>query len=213
MLPLLAACAGGGTVAPSPGPVTAADAEFEALYRERIEAAQTRFTEADVHFVTGMIGHHAQALVMSSLVPDRATDPQLRILARRIMNGQQDEIATMQQWLADRGQPVPEIEIRGVDLAVHGADHALHMPGMLTQDQLDELEASSGQEFDRRFLALMIQHHEGAVTMVEELFRTDGAGQDEAVFRLASDIQVDQRTEIARMQQMLDELSAAIDQP
>jgi uncharacterized protein (DUF305 family) len=162
-----------------------------------------RFTEADVRFITGMIGHHAQALVMAALVPTRGTSPSIQTLAARITNAQQDEIAMMQRWLREREQPVPTIDISGITLTVHGAD-AMHMPGMLTRDQLEELDRGQGSEFDRLFLTYMIQHHEGAVTMVHDLFQTDGAAQDEAVFKLASDIQVDQRTEIARMKQMLE---------
>lgn len=162
-----------------------------------------RFTEADVHFVSGMIGHHAQALVMARLAPSHGADPSVRTLTARIINAQNDEIALMERWLADRGQPVPEVQISGINLMVHGADHAMNMPGMLTQEQLQDLDAARGADFDRLFLTYMIQHHEGAVTMVHELFATDGAGQDEAVFKLASDIQVDQITEVARMKQML----------
>jgi uncharacterized protein (DUF305 family) len=165
------------------------------------------FTEADVRFMTGMIGHHAQAILMSELAPDRAADPSIRTLAARIVNAQRDEIATMEQWLRDRGQPVPEIHFNGISMMVHGPQYAAHMPGMLTEEQLRRLEAAHGSEFDRLFLEYMIQHHRGAVAMVRELFGTDGAARDEVVFRLASDIQVDQLTEIARMEQMLAELS------
>ncbi len=127
----------------------------------------------------------------------------------------------MQRWLADRGQPVPQVKIDGLKLTIemrapagddghdahmaHGADaaHEHHMPGMLTQDQLEELAGAFGSEFDRLFLTYMIGHHAGAVTMVDDLFSVDGAGQDGAVFKLASDVQVDQITEIERMTQML----------
>jgi uncharacterized protein (DUF305 family) len=165
------------------------------------------FTAADVHFMTGMIGHHAQALIMSALAPTHGASPQIQTLAARIINAQNDEIALMQAWLADRGQSVPEVEIEGTTLTVHGAEHATHMPGMLTEEQMRELDAARGPEFDRVFLTYMIQHHRGAVTMVHELFGTDGAAQDEAAFKLASAIQVDQLTEIARMELMLEERS------
>ena len=114
----------------------------------------------------------------------------------------------MQRWLRDRGQTVPEVEIDGTTLMVHGAEHAMHMPGMLTPAQMKELEGASGAAFDRLFLTYMIQHHRGAVTMVHDLFATDGAGQDEQVFKLASDVQVDQLTEIARMERMLAQTAA-----
>lgn len=210
LLALLAAagCSGttgnGADVTPEPA---ADNAEFEALYRARQDSAMMLYTEDDVHFMTGMIGHHGQALVMSALAPTNDAGPSIRILTSRIINAQKDEIALMQQWLRDRGQTVPEIEITGTTMMVHGPEYAMHMPGMLTAEQLRELEAALGSEFDRVFLTYMIQHHEGAVTMVHELFETDGAGLDEMVFKIASDIQADQTTEIARMKLMLEEMA------
>jgi uncharacterized protein (DUF305 family) len=211
---VMAACGGtagsGLETAPAPRPTPAEAAEIEALYRARADSARMRFTDADVHFVTGMIGHHAQALVMAGLAPTHGASPAIQTLAARIINAQKDEIGTMQEWLRDRGLPVPEIHIEGTHLMVHGVDdHHMHMPGMLTPEQLQELDAARGPEFDRLFLTYMIQHHRGAVTMVHDLFATDGAGQDELVFKLASDIQVDQTTEIARMELMLSELQAS----
>jgi uncharacterized protein (DUF305 family) len=197
----------------APVPSSGSTAELEALYRARTDSARMRFTPADVRFMTGMIGHHAQALVMASLAPTHGASAQVRTLAARIINAQQDEIAIMQQWLRDRRQAVPEVHIAGTELMVHGAEHALHMPGMLTPEQMRELDGARGQEFDRLFLTYMIQHHSGAVTMVHDLFRTQGAGQDEAVFKFASDVQVDQTTEIARMESMLAALPARRDTP
>ncbi len=180
------------------------DARLEALYWARQDRARSHYTSADVSFMTGMIAHHAQALVMSALAPSNGANPEVQTLAARIINAQNDEIATMQQWLRDRGEPVPEVHISGTTLMVHGADHDhSHMPGMLSDEQLAELEAARDTEFDRLFLTYMIQHHAGAITMVDTLFATDGAGQDEASFKLASDINVDQMTEIARMKRML----------
>lgn len=204
--------AGAEATDPRPDPGAASTARLEALYRARRDSARNRFTEADVRFMTGMIAHHAQALVMSRLAPTHGASPRIRTLAARIINAQEDEIASMQAWLRDRGQPVPEVEIEGTTLRIHGggaeaeheAGHVPHMPGMLTPEQMRELDEARGTEFDRRFLAYMIQHHQGAVTMVHDLFATDGAAQDEAAFKLASDIQVDQLTEIARMELMLE---------
>jgi uncharacterized protein (DUF305 family) len=193
---------------PSPSS-TAPASDFEALYRARKDSARTRFTPADVHFMTGMIGHHAQAITMSKLAPTHGASPAVQTLAARIINAQQDEIATMQRWLRERGQPVPELHVMGNEVMVHGAEHDMHMPGMLTPEQMRALDAARGIEFDRLFLSGMIQHHRGAVTMVHDLFATDGAGQDDAVFKFASDVQVDQNTEIARMEQMLAALPAA----
>jgi uncharacterized protein (DUF305 family) len=196
------------TAGPAPRPDATSAAELEAIYRARTDSARMRFTEADVRFMTDMIGHHAQALVMAALVPTHGASPEIRTLAARIINAQEDEIATMQQWLRDRNQPVPEVHVMGTTLMVHGADHARHMPGMLSAEQMQELDRARGGEFDRLFLTFMIQHHRGAVTMVHELFATDGAGQDEEVFKFASDVQVDQATEIARMELMLQSLAS-----
>ncbi|MEE9473189.1 MAG: DUF305 domain-containing protein [Acidimicrobiia bacterium] len=201
-----AACGGAARTGPqaAPQPADAATAELEAIYRARTDSALMRFTEADARFMTGMIAHHGQALVMAGLAPTHGASPPLLTLSARIINGQQDEIATMQRWLRDRGQPVPEIHIEGTTLLLHGVgDHAMHMPGMLVPDQMQDLDQARGPDFDRRFLTYMIQHHRGAVIMVHDLFSTDGAAQDGAVFKLASDIQVDQTTEIARMELML----------
>jgi uncharacterized protein (DUF305 family) len=168
-----------------------------------------RYTEADVRFMSDMIHHHAQALEMSAMAPTHGASPSVRILAERIINGQQDEIATMQRWLRDRGLPVPEIGPTGTGTMTHGPGHEHLMPGMLTQAQLRQLDNARGAEFDRLFLTFMIQHHRGAVTMVKELFGTQGAAQEEAVFKFASDANVDQSTEIARMERMLAALPAS----
>ncbi len=197
-----------------PGTPEPTIAELEALYRTRVDGARMRFIDADVQFMTGMIGHHAQALVMAAMAPTHGASPSVRTLAARIDNAQHDEIETMQRWLRDRAQPVPEVHIQGTTLMIHGSnghmDHAhMSMPGMLTQAQLDELDAARGGDFDRLFLTYMIQHHGGAIVMVEDLVATDGGAQGTETFKLASDIQVDQRTEIARMQRMLDALPSS----
>jgi uncharacterized protein (DUF305 family) len=166
-----------------------------------MDSARNRFEEADVRFMTGMIGHHAQAIVMSNLASTHGASPSILTLAGRIISAQKDEIVNMQRWLRDRGQPVPE---PGTSLAMPGhADHAQHMPGMLTPEQMQQLDQARGAEFDRLFLTLMIQHHRGAITMVNELFKAGGAGRDDSVFKIASDVNVDQITEIERMEQML----------
>lgn len=158
------------------------------------------YTEADVRFMSAMIGHHAQALVMAGMAPTHGASPAVQRLAERIVAGQQDEIASMQQWLRERGRPVPEGH------AGHGTHHGAHMPGMLTEGELRQLDGARGQEFDRLFLTYMIRHHRGAVTMVKELFASPGAAQDRTVFKFADDVGVDQTTEIARMERMLDAL-------
>lgn len=206
LAPLAGAACSQATAAGPQEPAPAAssrDAEFEAIFRARVDSARLRFTDADVSFMNAMIHHHAQALEVSRLAPTHGASRSIQTLAARIINAQQDEIATMQQWLRDRGQPVPEVHVMAGAVMVHGAAHPMDMPGLLTPEQIRELDAARGPAFDRLFLTLMIEHHRGAVTMVHELFATDGAGQDEDAFRLAADIQVDQVTEVARMEQML----------
>lgn len=223
VLPLWGACAGGAASGPAPAstaapglPASEAPAreassspeELEALYRARLDSARMNVHPADVDFMTGMIAHHAQALIMSAWAPTHGASPVLLRLTSRIINAQRDEIRTMQNWLRDRGQPVPTVDAGGrTDMPGMGMSGML-MPGMLTPEQLHNLDAARGADFDRLFLVYMIQHHQGAVTMVRDLFATDGAAQDDAVFKIASDIQVDQTTEIARMQRMLDALTA-----
>lgn len=253
---------------------------LEELYWSRINASKTNFTDADVEFMTDMIIHHAQAVIMSRIAPERDAGRAVQALAGRILNAQEDEIRTMQNWLRDRERPVPEIGIDGLIMTVemrppdrgrdihltesarqetaqtHG-DHSGHghvrdggqessaatghvtrdddahhhdmhdhdshgheshqeishhdmhhhdMPGMLTQEQLNRLGAAAGEEFDRLFLRYMIEHHEGAVFMVNSLLRSEGAAQDPETFQLASDIYADQVMEIRRMQLLLDRL-------
>jgi uncharacterized protein (DUF305 family) len=209
LLILVAACAGGqSSAAPAPAsPANLSPAEIESLYEARLDSARMHFTEADTRFMQGMIHHHAQAVEMGRLAPTNGAGQSVQTLAARIINSQRDEIAIMQRWLRDRGQMVPEVHITDDHVMVEGHGHEMHMPGMLAPEQLRELAAAHGSDFDRLFLTYMIQHHQGAVTMVHDLFGTDGALQDEAAFKIASDVQVDQKTEIARMQRMLDVMS------
>ena len=162
---------------------------------------------ADVRFMTDMIGHHAQALVMARWAPTHGASPSVRVLAERIIVGQNDEIGLMQRWLRDRGQPVPSVDAP-MDHAAHGTGHSAMMPGMLTPEQLARLDQARGPAFDWLFLNYMIQHHRGAVTMVDQLFGSQGAAQDEPIFKIASGVYADQTTEIERMQKMLDALPA-----
>ena len=169
--------------------------------RERYAA-----TKADVDFMSGMIHHHSQAIVMAKMAPTHGASPSVQTLASRIINAQTDEINLMSQWLRDHNQPVPEPSPMGVKMKMGGEEHVMLMPGMLTEEQMKQLEASRGTDFDKSFLTLMIQHHSGAVTMVKDLFAAYGAGLDETVCKLASDVNTDQTTEIARMQRMLFEI-------
>lgn len=245
--------------------------DLEDLYWSRIEDSRMSFVQADIDFMTDMISHHSQALIMSNLAPKNDASHAVQTLASRIHNAQQDEIATMQKWLRDRNRPVPKVHIDGLMLMVtmeeesegmghgmmdhdamdqeemehetmehegmdhetmghqsghngdeesesemesaghHMSDHSMNhhdMPGMLTQAQLEELAAATGREFDRKFLTFMIEHHLGAVFMVNELFEADGAANDNEIFDLASGIHAEQITEIDRMKLMLEEIEA-----
>jgi len=199
------ACAGAnrGGVRTSPRSATASQSDLAAMAKARADSARYPYTAADVHFMSGMIGHHAQAIVMAKWAPTHGAGSSVRTLCERIINAQQDEIATMQTWLRDRRQPVPEAVPGPMKMQMGGMEHEMLMPGMLTAEQMKQLDQARGQEFDRLFLTFMIQHHGGAVEMVKELFATNGAAQDELVFKFASDVNVDQTTEIARMQRML----------
>lgn len=187
------------TTPPRPSPSEQGDAA--AMARARADSARLPWTEADARFMTNMIGHHGQAIVMAKMAPTHTTTPSILTLAARIINAQEDEIGTMQRWLRDRNRPAPDAAAM-VEMAAMGHDHAM-MPGMLTPAQMRELDQARGTNFDRLFLTYMIQHHRGATAMVSELFGTHGAGQDETVFKFASDVNVDQETEIARMGRML----------
>lgn len=161
-------------------------------------------TPADVHFMTGMIHHHAQAVQIARWAASHGASAELQRLCERIVVGQNDEIELMQRWLRSKGAPVPEATPGPMQMTMGGMTHQMLMPGMLTPDEVSALNAARGPEFDRLFLVGMIKHHEGALTMVEELFGSAGAAQDETVFRFASDVFADQTTEIRVMQQMLE---------
>jgi uncharacterized protein (DUF305 family) len=160
--------------------------------------------QADVHFMTGMIPHHAQAVLISNWAESHGASRTVQTLAGRIIVSQKDEIALMQRWLEDNRQPVPAADATHMRMDMGGVVHDMLMPGMLTAEQLKQLDAARGTEFDRLFLTFMISHHQGAVRMVNELFDSYGAAQDETVFRFASDVWSDQNAEIDRMRQMLD---------
>ena len=166
---------------------------------EASDLSAVGFREADVKFMQGMIGHHSQALEMVELLPSRTSREDMKLLAQRILVSQEDEIQMMQDWLRARGQELP-------DPHAHHQHGATLMPGMLTQDEMAKLAAAKGAEFDRLFLEGMIKHHGGALTMVQELFASPGAGQESDIFAFASDVDADQRMEIDRMGLLLREL-------
>ena len=169
---------------------------------ELAEIGDTPFTDADVDFVQGMIHHHAQALRMTGLVPERSSGHGIPLLAERMNISQLSEIEMMQNWLKVRGKPAPTLHRQHGE--AHGAGDRM-MPGMLTDEQMGELEDAEGQEFDRLFLRFMIQHHRGAITMVRDLYAAGGGGEPE-VDSLARNVEADQQIEIARMEQLLAEL-------
>jgi uncharacterized protein (DUF305 family) len=158
---------------------------------------------ADVQFMQGMIMHHAQAVEMTALIESHTENKQLRTLGARMSSSQSDEIKFMKRWLTARGEPVSHAmpETHGM----HMPSHQMMMPGMLTAKEMDALKKAKGQEFDQLFLRGMIQHHNGALVMVKELFDTAGAGQDAELFNFASDVDSGQRAEIRVMQTMLGE--------
>lgn len=149
--------------------------------------------------MSGMIHHHAQAVLIAGWAPSHGASASLKALCERIVVGQNDEIALASRWLRTHELPVPEID--PAHMMMPGM-HGPMMPGMLSAEQLQQLDRARGPEFDRLFLSLMIQHHQGAITMVNELFAASG-GEEEVVYRFASDVFADQTTEIDRMQKML----------
>jgi len=160
------------------------------------DLSQVEYTGADIKFMQGMIGHHAQALEMVELLKTRTQSDDMKKLALRIELSQDDEIKMMQHWLQARGQQAPDRNA----MHVHGATL---MPGMLTPDEMKRLEDAKGAEFDRLFLEGMIKHHGGALTMVKDLLDTPGAAQESEVFAFVSDVEADQRMEIDRMGALL----------
>jgi uncharacterized protein (DUF305 family) len=241
------ACGGGSAPAPSsptPAPGDAprivqagapgeASRTFQGTSLEELEGSA--YTDADVAFMQGMIHHHAQALEMTALIPDRTTSTAIRQMGLRMEISQTDEIAIMERWLQDRGLEVPAWRrvgdtgamehgaghgatghgAAGHSAAGHGAtdhaamDHGSHgpgMPGMLSPEQLAQLEAARGVAFDRLFLELMIQHHRGALVMVRDLYNSPGAAQESVVYQFASEVDADQDIEIRRMLEILQTL-------
>jgi uncharacterized protein (DUF305 family) len=161
------------------------------------------FADADVDFMSGMIPHHAQAVIMAGWAPTHGARQDVAILCERIVVAQRDEIAMMREWLADRGLEVPDATSTRHKMKMDGAVHEMLMPGMLSDEEMAALDRARGPEFDRLFLEGMIKHHQGAIDMVDVLFKAYGAAQDETVFKFASDVYADQGIEIERMREML----------
>ena len=164
------------------------------------DLSKVQATPADVKFMQGMIGHHAQAVEMVALIAERSRSESMRLLGLRIAVSQTDEMALMREWLEARGQALP-------DPHAHHMHGATLMPGMLTPDEMQQLADARDAVFDRLFLEGMIKHHQGALTMVDELFASAGAAQDSEIHAFASDVDADQRMEIDRMGSMLQEIA------
>ena len=202
LLLALAACGGGDasegevrTVQPgAPGEATRVLTVEEAASLDHVT-----HTPADVRFMQGMIPHHAQALEMAALIPDRTGHEGLRLLGLRIEISQRDEIAWMTRWLERRGETAPMV---GAGHA-HGLGEGDLMPGMLSREEMAALADARGSGFDRLFLEGMIKHHQGALMMVAELFGSPGGGQETEIFRFAADVDADQDMEILRMRDLL----------
>ena len=158
-------------------------------------------SQAEAEFMRGMIMHHAQAVEMTALISSHTENKDLRSLGARISSSQSDEIRFMRRWLAARGEPV---SMSMPEMRNMGSHPMVLMPGMLTPEQMEALRNAKGADFDHLFLTGMIQHHNGALIMVKDLFDTAGAGQDAELFDFATDADNTQRAEIRIMQEMLD---------
>ena len=164
------------------------------------DSASRGYTTADVRFMSGMIYHHAQAVLIAGWAPSHGAGASVRTLCERIVASQTDEIALLSRWLATRHKDVPRPDPE--HMMMPGMDSTHMMPGMLSAEQLAQLDRARGPDFDQLFLRLMMQHHQGAIEMVNQLFAA-GAGEEEPVYKMASSVFADQTTEIERMQRML----------
>jgi len=195
-----AACA---SATPKATTTAAAAPAPAAVHQTPSAPGQLPYNAADVDFMSGMIPHHAQAVIMAGWAPTHGARQDVAILCERIVVGQRDEIAMMQQWLRDRGLEVPDATSTRHKMKMNGMTHEMLMPGMMSDEQMAALDQARGPEFDRLFLEGMIRHHQGAIDMVDTLFKSYGAAQDETVYKFASDVYADQGIEIDRMHDML----------
>ena len=169
----------------------------------RPDLVRQPYSAADVEFMTGMIPHHAQAVLIAGWAGSHGALPEVRTLCERMVVGQRDEIEFMRNWLRDRGQTVPDANATHHRMKMNGVEHDMLMPGMLSPAELAQLDKARNADWDRLFLTFMIRHHEGALKMVDDLFESFGALQDEDMYKFASDMYADQLIEIERMQKML----------
>jgi uncharacterized protein (DUF305 family) len=193
---------GAQPAAQTQGPAAEPVPDAKGIYR--IPGIRQPFSIADVNFMSGMIPHHAQAVLIAGWAASHGARQDVGILCERIVVAQRDEIALMQTWLHDRGQEVPSATATHHKMKMpNGMVHDMLMPGMLSPAELAELDKARGPAWDQLFLKAMIKHHQGAITMVDELFASYGAAQDDDIYRFASDVYADQTTEIERMTKML----------
>ena len=169
----------------------------------RPDLVRAPYSQADVDFMSGMIPHHAQAVLIAGWAGSHGARPEVRTLCERMVVGQRDEIELMRNWLRDRGQTVPDPKATHHRMKMNGVEHDMLMPGMLSATELAQLDKARNAEWDRLFLTFMIRHHQGALKMVDDLFESYGALQDEDLYKFASDMYADQTIEIERMQTML----------
>ena len=184
------------------------DADSKSIHQptdeQRLLGIYQPYSDADINFMTGMIPHHAQAVIMAGWAPSHGAGKDVAILCERIVVGQNDEILSMQSWLVDRGLPAPDAKSTRMHMKMNGVEHDMLMPGMLTDEEMAALDKARGPEFDRLFLIGMIKHHQGAIDMVNELFKAYGAAQDDTIYKFASDVFADQSIEIDVMNKMLE---------
>jgi uncharacterized protein (DUF305 family) len=181
--------------------------------KPRPELVRQPYNQADVDFMTMMIPHHAQAVLFAGWAGSHGASPPVRTLCERMVVAQRDEIELMRNWLRDRGQAVPAANATHHRMKMNGVEHDMLMPGMLTAEELAQLDKARGAEWDRLFLTFMIRHHEGALQMVDDLFESHGALQDEDMYKFASDMYADQLIEIERMEKLLAAVAPKPKQP
>jgi uncharacterized protein (DUF305 family) len=193
---------------PATVPTVQDQATLNPAAQARADGGIPPYVAADVKFMRGMIHHHSQAILIAKWASSHGSSESVQKLCERIVVAQRDEIHLMGSWLRARQLEVPSPDTLGTaEHAMHnmpGMTTAVMMPGMLTRMQVAQLDSARGRQFDRLFLRYMIQHHQGAITMVKELFGSYGAAQDGIVYRFAADVEADQNAEIERMTIMLD---------
>lgn len=205
---MMAALAVGAVAAPGAAAQVTRTAQVTPAAAKQTKSSPD-YTKADVEFMQGMIGHHAQAIVMANMAPTQASNAQVKLFCQKVIRSQRDEIELMETWLKDRGETVPDTgmmghgDMKGMKMDMDMGGHPMLMPGMLTPEQMAELGRAQGTAWDTLFLKDMIQHHTGALTMVATLFDSPGAGQQPEIFGYATGVDNDQRAEIGRMQGML----------